>query len=91
MDFVQISNFFLSGFFMEILSEHIVFDIVERKEWFYVEKIEVLKGPKNRHFPNGLVHGFCPKIEISRMGVFYRNYVRKKNRFFNILDRKQTL
>ena len=25
----------------------------------------------------GLVHGFCSKIDFSRMGVFYRNYVRK--------------
>ena len=33
----------------------------------------------------GLVHGFCPKIDFSRMGVFNRNYVRKKS-FFNILD-----
>ena len=35
------------------------------------------KGPKNGQFPKGLVHGFCPKIEISHMGVLYRNYVRK--------------
>ena len=34
MDFVQKSNFFLFGFFTEILSENNVFDIVERKEWF---------------------------------------------------------
>ena len=34
MDFVQRSNFFLSAFSTEVLSENIVFDIVERKEWF---------------------------------------------------------
>ena len=34
MDFVEISNFFLSAFFTEIISENIFFDIVERKEWF---------------------------------------------------------
>ena len=34
MDFVQRSNFFLSAFFTEVLSENIVFDVVERKEWF---------------------------------------------------------
>ena len=34
MDFVQKSNFFLSAFFREIISENIVFDIVEKKEWF---------------------------------------------------------
>ena len=32
MDFVQKSDFFLFAFFTEILSENIVFDIVERKE-----------------------------------------------------------
>ena len=42
-----------------------------------MEKTLVKKGPKNGHFPQGLGHGFCPKIDFSRMGVFYRNYVRK--------------
>ena len=32
MDFVQKSNFLLLVFFTEIISEKIVFDIVERKE-----------------------------------------------------------
>ena len=32
MDFFQQSNFFLWAFFTEIISENIVFDIVERKE-----------------------------------------------------------
>ena len=41
------------------------------------KKIKFLKGPKNGHFPKGLVHGFCPKIELSLIVVFYRNYVRK--------------
>ena len=41
------------------------------------KKFKFKKGLKNGHFPRGLVHGFCPKIEISRLGVFYRNYVRK--------------
>ena len=35
------------------------------------------KGQKNGHFPKGLVHGFCPKIELSLIAVFHRNYVRK--------------
>ena len=41
------------------------------------KKFKFKKGLKNGHFPRGLVHGFCPKIEISRLGVFYRNYVWK--------------
>ena len=32
--FVQKSNFSLSAFFTEILSENMIFDIMERKEWF---------------------------------------------------------
>ena len=32
MDFVQKSNFFFFAFFTQIISEKIVFDIVERKE-----------------------------------------------------------
>ena len=62
----------------------------KEKNDFKWKKLKFLKGPKKRHFTKGLVHGFCPKIEISRMGVFYRNYVRKKS-CFNILDKKQTL
>ena len=34
MDFVQKSNCFLSVFLKEFFLEKIVFDIVERKEWF---------------------------------------------------------
>ena len=34
-------------------------------------------GPKNRQFPKGLVHGFCPKIELSLFPVFHGNYVTK--------------
>ena len=90
MDFVQKSNFLIPAFFTEIISEKIVFNISERKEWFYEVKIETLKRAKNGHFPKGLVHGFCPKIELSLIAVFHRNYVRKdlfpifskENRFF---------
>ena len=41
---------------------------------FKTKKIQVLTRVKNGHIPKGLVHGFCPKIEISRMGVSYGNY-----------------
>ena len=47
-----------------------------------------LKGPKNGHFPKGLVNGFCQKIESDIVCVFYGNY---KRSFFDILDRKQGL
>ena len=34
MEFFQKSIFFLWAFFTEIISEKMVFDIVEKKEWF---------------------------------------------------------
>ena len=46
-------------------------------------------GPKNRQFPKGLVHGFCPKIELSLFPVFHGNYVTKKSPV-NILNKKQS-
>ena len=35
------------------------------------------EGPKNGDFFEGLVYGFCPKIEVSLIAVFSKNYVRK--------------
>ena len=48
--------------------------ILSIKNWSFkkLEKMDL--------FPKELLHGFCPKFEISRMGVFYKNYV-TKNRF----------
>ena len=58
--------------------ENNVFDIVERKEGFEAQKIEVLKRAKKWTFSKGsMVHGFCPKIELSLIPVFHRKYVRK--------------
>ena len=28
-------------------------------------------------FAKGVVHGFCPKIELFLIGVFHRNHIRK--------------
>ena len=55
--------------------------ILSRKNWSFIKT-------KCGHFPKGLLHGFCKKIELSRIGFFYRNYVTKKS-FFDILDRKK--
>ena len=35
------------------------------------------QGRKNGDFFEGLVHGFCPKIELFLIAVFHRNYVGK--------------
>ena len=45
------------------------------------------KVPKNRHFPKGIVHGFCPKIEFFFIWVFLVHSSQKRW-FFDILDRK---
>ena len=52
------------------------------------KKINVLKGAKNRHFPKGIIHGFCPKIELFFICVFWCNQLRKKP-FLYLLDRKE--
>ena len=53
------------------------------------KKLKFSKGPKNGHFPMGLVHGYCPKIKISLIAFFHLNYVRK-HRFFDIYEKKQS-
>ena len=69
----------IAVFSLELCHKRWFFDIHEREEWFLVKKIEVLKKVKNRHFLKGLVHGFCPKIEVFLIGVFHRNSIRKQH------------
>ena len=52
----------------------------KEKNDFKRRKLKFEKGPKYGHFPKGLVHGFCPKIELSLFAFFHRNYV-SKDRF----------
>ena len=61
MSLVQKSNCFLLTFFTEIISEKSVLILWKEKNDFKREKLKFLKGPKNGHFPKGLVHGFCQK------------------------------
>ena len=39
------------------------------------------KGQKLDIFQKGLVHGFCPKIELSLIAVFFTEIMSEKNRF----------
>ena len=59
-----------------------------QKRWFLIlrkekndvkrKKLKFFKGPKNKLFLRGSVHGFCPKIELIIIAFFfYRNYARK--------------
>ena len=58
-------TFFYRRFSHNLCQKRSLFDILNRKQSFLDQKIEVLKRAKNGLFPNGLVHGFCPKMEIS--------------------------
>ena len=77
MDFVQKLNFLLSLFFTEIMLEKILFG--------YFKSETLIKRPENEvqtisqiwTFFKRVVHGFCPKIELSLIAVFHRNYDRK--------------
>ena len=67
MVFVQKSNFFSFIFLggrKEVIKDFF-FDILDRKEGFLDQKIEVLKTSKHRHFPKGIIHGFLSKRQIS--------------------------
>ena len=44
--------------------ENIVYDILERKNFFLGYKNKKFKKSKNWHFSKGLTHGFGPKMAI---------------------------
>ena len=92
MDFVQKSNFLLSLFFTEIMSEKIVFRYAydaQKAIIFRPKKLKLSQGRKSGHFLKGLVHRFCPKIKLSLIAVFLQKFCQKRS-FFDILDRKQS-
>ena len=90
MDFVQKSNFFLSAFFTEMISEKFFFRYCRKKRMILEEKIKVFKRAKRWTFSKGLVHGFCRKIELFLIGVFHRNHIRK-NRFLYCRKKRMIL
>ena len=51
------------------------------------QKVNVLKGAKNRHFPKGIIHGFCPKIELFSF-AFFGVINSEKNLFYIFLIEK---
>ena len=65
-------------YFGQIKQEKIVFLLFWiKKNPFYTRKRNFSKSPKIRNFPKGLVHGFCRKIELSVIYVFWANQARK--------------
>ena len=49
----------------------------KEKNDFKRRKLKFEKGPKYGDFLKGLVHGFCPNIELSLIADFQRNYFTK--------------
>ena len=76
MVFVHKSKFFLFVFFGQIKSENIVFEILDKNERFLDQKKEMFKRAKQGDFPKGIIRGFCPKIEIFLICIFWRDQVR---------------
>ena len=51
--------------FLEKSSQKILFfDILDKKELFLDLQYKVLKSAKQRDFPKGIIHGFCPNIKL---------------------------
>ena len=69
--------FYYRCFSLKLCQKRSFFDIYEQNNDFKWKKLKFEKGPENGHFPKGLVHGFCPKIELSLFPVFHGNYVTK--------------
>ena len=69
--FVKKSNILSRVFILQIRPEKIVFWYSWQERKNLNQKSEVLKSPKNRNFSNGIVHGFCQKIEYFFKGIFW--------------------
>ena len=64
MVLIQKWPFFQLFFLGNIGQENVFYDILERKNAFLAYKKKKFKKSKNCHFPNGLTHGFGPKMAI---------------------------
>ena len=89
MVFVQKSNFIFFVFFCRIYvkKHHFLIFWIEKNDC-QTRKVTFQNVPKNQHFPQGSVYGFCPKIQLFLMSVFCRNYV-KKDYVFSIIEREK--
>ena len=52
------------------------------------QKVNVLKGAKNRHFPKGIIHGFCPKIILFIIYLFWDKTSRKDHFLILWIEKK---
>ena len=63
--------------------------LYDKKTPFYAIKTRSSKSQKIEIFPNGLTHGFGPKIAISP--TFFLGSIGQKNFFYDILEQKKRL
>ena len=80
----KIQTFSYQCFLQKLCERICFFDILDRKEEFLFQKIEVFKGPKNGHFR----HGFCSKLELFLI-CFLQKF--SENIVFNIPDGRKTV
>ena len=86
MVLVQKWTSFQLFFLGNIDKENVFSDILERENAFLGYKNKISKSPKIDIFPNGLTHGFGPKMAIFPT-FFFWNY-RPGNVFYDILEGK---
>ena len=77
MDFVQNSNFFYRRFSKKSYQKRSFLILWKEKNDFKRKKLKVYKGPKNGHFPKGLVLGFCSEMEPEIVCFFLRKLCQK--------------
>ena len=86
MDLIQKWQFIELFFLGNIGQENVFYDILERKNAFLGYKSRSPKSRKIDIFPEGLTHGFCPKMAI--FATFFLGNIEQENVFYDILDRK---
>ena len=77
MDFVQESNFFLSAFLTEIISEKIVLRYCGKKNNDYKRKKLNFKTGQKMDISKEVSPWILSKIELSLTAFFHKNYVRR--------------
>ena len=70
MILVKKSNFLLCVLFSKPRRKRLLFNLMERNEYFLEQKSEVSKTSEKSNFSKGLVHGFCQKNELFTMRAF---------------------
>ena len=83
----KIDFFFISSFLSKETQKETFFDILDRKECFLNHKKKVLKNSKKSTFCKGVSLWFLSKNRPFSYKIFLEQK-RKKETFFDILDRK---